>query len=99
MTAVIIAPLVETFLFQKMTIAICYVHIKNNLICIILSTILFSLTHLDSIKRVIAVAFTGLCLGLFYTVLKQKKLNAFWLTTLLHASWNLFVFTVKFIDS
>jgi uncharacterized protein len=95
--AVIIAPLLETAIFQKMAISLVLTFAKNNLIAVAVSAVLFGLCHYDSITKIFQTMLMGLCLGLFYTVLKQKGLNAFFLTALLHSSWNLFVFIMRFI--
>ena len=96
--SVIVAPMLETAVFQKMTIGFCRVFIKNNLICVIISAVIFGVMHLNGIAKIIVITSGGIYLGLFYTVCKRRGLNAFWLTTLFHASWNLFVFTINFFD-
>ena len=94
----ILAPIIETAIFQTAIITFCRVYIKNNLFCIVFSAIVFGIVHLDVSRKVISMIFFGLCLGFCYTILKKKKLNAFWLTALLHSTWNLFVLIVKYID-
>lgn len=97
--ALILAPILETALFQVAVITFCRVYIKNNLFCIIFPAIVFGVVHLDGSRKVISMIFFGLLLGFFYTISKKKKLNAFWVTALLHATWNLFVLIVKYIDN
>lgn len=101
---IVLAPLFETLINQRVVIGICHLYVKNNLICLVVSAILFGLMHYNNIAanientdRVFTTTVIGLYFGLFYTVLKRKKLNAFFLTALLHASWNCFVFALRYI--
>lgn len=98
MRAVLFAPLLETAIFQKMIIGFCRTFIKNNLVCVTISAAIFGLLHLNGILKIIIVFPGGICLGLFYTILKRRRLNAFWLTALFHASWNLFLLTMNYFD-
>jgi membrane protease YdiL (CAAX protease family) len=101
---IVLAPLFETLINQRVVIRICRLYVKNNLICLVVSAILFGLMHYNNVAvaientyRVFTTTVIGLYLGLFYTVLKRKKLNAFYLTVLLHASWNCFVISLRYI--
>lgn len=93
---VILAPVLETAVFQKMALGFFRVFIKNNLVCIIIAAVIFGLIHYNGVAKIIVISSGGFFLGLFYTILKRKRLNAFWLTALFHAFWNLFVFTIHF---
>ena len=101
---IVLAPLFETLINQRVVIGICRLYVKNNLICLVVSAILFGLMHynyiaatIENTNRVFTTTVIGLYFGLFYTVLKRKKLNAFYLTALLHASWNCFVISLRYI--
>lgn len=93
---VIFAPLLETAVFQKIGIGFFRVFIKNNLVCVIISAFIFGLIHLNGAAKIILITTGGIYLGLLYTILKRKRLNAFWLTVLFHSIWNLFAFTMRF---
>ena len=92
--AVIIAPLLETALSQRFIIGLSRFYIKNNLICVIISAFIFGLLHYSSILKIFQTMIMGFCLGLFYTVLKKKRANAFFQTATLHSSWNLFAMII-----
>jgi Type II CAAX prenyl endopeptidase Rce1-like len=101
---VLIAPLFETAIFQKAGIAFSRVYIKNNLICVMITAIIFGFVHhfnvttmYDKVLTVFVTTCCGLYLGLFYTILKKQKKEAFFLTALFHASMNLFAFLFRYL--
>lgn len=93
-SSIVIAPLLETAIAQKMIIGFSRTYIKNNLICIAISAVLFGLGHYDSVTKIFQTMFMGFYLGLFYMVLKKKGAHAFYLTALLHGFWNLFAIII-----
>ncbi|AHF15160.1 CPBP family intramembrane glutamic endopeptidase [Niabella soli] len=87
--AVILAPIIETFLFQKLIIhSIKSYFKKNNINAIFISSVFFGLLHYDSFTRMFRAFFVGLVLGFFYTILSKKNNHPFTGTCLLHAGWN-----------
>ena len=93
---VIIAPIIETAIFQKLILDNSKPRIKNNILCVALSAVVFGLVHCTRIAQIVLAAFSGFYLGLFYTIARQKKYNAFWLTCLMHALWNLIVYILRY---
>jgi membrane protease YdiL (CAAX protease family) len=94
--AVIVAPFIETAIFQKLILDNSKPRIKNNILCVALSAVVFGLVHCTGIAQIVLAAFSGFYLGLFYTIARQKKYNAFWLTCLMHALWNLIVYILRY---
>ncbi len=94
--AVIIAPFIETAIFQKLILDNSKSRIKNNILCVALAAVVFGLSHMTGLYRIVSTTFIGFYLGLFYTIARQNKYNAFWLTCLMHALWNLIVFIVRY---
>ena len=90
---VVIAPILETFLFQYLP----YLYLKkyNTIYTIILSSILFGLSHSYSIIYIIY----GLTVGMlfisafFYSI--KKYLQPFWLVAFCHFIYNLFAFCMN----
>lgn len=93
-SAVIITPPLETAIFQVFLIYATRTYIRNNLICVIISGVLFASIHFVDVGSTIVIFFAGICLGLFYTILKRQRLNAFWLTSLFHSTWNLMMLSL-----
>ena len=95
-SAVIIAPVIETVIFQKLILDNSKPRIKNNIVCVALGAVVFGLAHINGLFRIVLATFVGFYLGLFYTIARQKKYNAFWLTCLMHALWNLIVYILRY---
>lgn len=94
--AVIFAPFIETAMFQKLILDSGKHHIKNNILSVALAALVFGLVHCTGIVQIILATFSGFYLGLFYTIARQRKYNAFWLTCLMHALWNLIAFILRY---
>jgi membrane protease YdiL (CAAX protease family) len=88
---VILAPLIETFIFQYIVIKISFFFLKSALFSILLSAFLFGLNHLYSIPYFIVTFFAGIIYASLYFIAKAKNTNPFWMIFLVHALYNLTV--------
>lgn len=89
-TGCVIAPLLETFLFQYLLFEILKaVKIKNTFILILLPSLLFGLGHCYSWMYVLAAFITGLIFNALYLYCINRQLKAFWIVALLHCMCNL----------
>jgi membrane protease YdiL (CAAX protease family) len=93
---VIIGPFIETVIFQKLILGISKHSIKNNIVCVALAGVVFGLAHMNGLFLIVLATFSGFSFGLFYTIARQNKYNAFWLTCLMHAMWNLIAFSLRY---
>jgi len=93
----VIAPLLETLIFQKFIFNSCRLYIKSNLICILISAILFGLNHYDSITSIIQTFIIGIGFSLYYSILRKKEKNAFLKVALLHCLWNLLSLIISIV--
>jgi CAAX protease family protein len=87
----IIAPVSETLLFQSLVIHLVLKYNKKHnryFIAIILSTLLFSLTHIYNIYYFLYAIGLGLGFAIFYVIMLNRKSYPIVLTMLLHASFN-----------
>jgi len=90
--ALILAPIVETLIFQLIPILLSQRFIKNipNIIGITISTIIFSWMHLSySIWYAIGVIPIGFLLAKTYIIFQERKESSFWITTSVHSLRNL----------
>ena len=94
---IVIAPLLETAIFQSSIIKLSRVFIKNNLIVIVISSFLFGLSHYYNLSYVFRTILIGFFLSLFYTIMHKKRSSAFLRTVLLHSCWNLFTLALSLI--
>src|SRR5688572_7194907 len=90
--AIIIAPLIETFLFQKLPIDYFRKYIKNDWPLVIISAVPFGLIHYikDFFVRDIFYAF---CFGAIFAYAyvlagKREDMNAYWAVVIIHAGYN-----------
>lgn len=97
--SLLIAPLIETFIFQFLFIEFLqHLKIKNQLI-IIFSSLLFGTAHYTNNYTLVEVLITSVY-GIFYAFFylsgkKNKAVNAFVATTIIHSGYNLFVYLIK----
>ena len=68
----IIAPVIETFVFQKLPFLFLRKYLNNSVI-IIISALLFSLAHIYSIRYVIFTFILGVFFAYFYYLRLNKK--------------------------
>lgn len=96
---VILAPLLETFIFQFCIIEILLrLNRKkiNKFIIIITSSLMFGLSHSFNVQYFIFGVILGILLSSCYLLAKiRKDINPFMLTLLVHASYNGFVFFIN----
>jgi hypothetical protein len=89
----VMAPLLETFLFQYLPFGIFKaLKIKNIFILIVLPALLFGLSHWYSPMYVVATFITGLIFNFLYIYCKKNQLKAFWIVALLHFLCNFLAF-------
>ncbi len=96
-TTVIVAPLLETFLFQYGIIK-SIVYLSDNKYktqAIILSAMAFTLIHSYSIIYMIYAFIMGLFFGILYFTSLKKKLYPFLVIAFVHALFNFTVFMVN----
>ncbi|HFK5587198.1 TPA: CPBP family glutamic-type intramembrane protease [Elizabethkingia anophelis] len=99
-TAVFIAPLIETLIFQTGIYLILeqLFKIKNNVVCIVIMSAAFAAQHYYNWLYIVATFFGGLILNTFYIIFNKKIPGySYYLTALLHALYNLY--GILFIDS
>jgi membrane protease YdiL (CAAX protease family) len=94
--AVIIGPLIETFIFQKglyYLLSNSTVLKQRKIVIMVIGAIIFGLLHFYSLSYVIFNIFTGF-LFMFAYIIKLYK-NPYWFVVILHGLMNLFAI---FID-
>lgn len=90
---IFIAPLVETWVFNQLpNLALKKINISSEFILIVLPSILFSLFHLYHPIYAIMAFVGGLIINFYYIHCQRKKMVAFLMVALLHASYNLYGF-------
>src|SRR5690606_9266417 len=93
----ILAPVLETALYQyaviEVVLSLTKLIFKKEVIlaAVLIAAIAFGLSHLYNYLYMILTAAAGFTLGLFYTIVRSRKGNAFVYTMILHALYNLFV--------
>ncbi len=93
-TVVVFGPLVETFLFQHLVFLVLdYFKLPKKWI-ILISALLFAVTHDYSIIYIIHAFVGGLLFAYIYFICQIKYRSAFWVVFLLHALYNLYGFLV-----
>ena len=99
----IFAPIVETFVFQyfliNLTISLTKLVIKggSTILAILIPAVAFGLVHPYNYIYMANTFLTGLLLNTFYMIIKYRKHDAFTCTVLVHALYNLSVFTIGHI--
>lgn len=97
--AVILAPIIETVLFQSLPINIIKKSVKwkTNILAVTVSALLFSLAHLPySFWYFLLMIPPGLLLASTYIIFKQRRESAFWITASVHSLWNLIAVIIHF---
>ena len=102
LASLILAPLLETAIFQLGIVeltTVCVKKIFNNdlpLLGIILSALVFSLQHPYSIVYVIVAFLTGLFFAIMYYSFRVRNGvgYAYWMTMVFHVLWNLLTFVL-----
>lgn len=88
----LIGPILETWLFQKLPIDFLLGKNTNSRVIVPLSALLFALNHCYSIKYFVSTFVVGVFLAMIYLILnryEQKKEHAFIVVVIVHAIQNL----------
>ena len=96
---VVLAPIIETLIFQVVIIESIYRYRKNSrVLAILFSALVFGLAHQYSLEYVIATFFLGLYLGMIYTEFKKISFKeAFLITFITHMISNFIEITYRII--
>lgn len=94
LATVILAPFLETIIFQVIVIELLIRLRVRPLIAILTSALLFALSHNYHIFYILAVLPSGILFAYYYYILRKRKgvLFAFLVIALLHALLNLLAF-------
>lgn len=95
----IIVPILETFLFQHITINLIELIIKNKYVLVIVSALLFGVSHYFNLIYFIIITSVGFIYAIAYIIGKKhrSKTFAFWSVTFAHAIHNLIVISLDLI--
>jgi hypothetical protein len=92
---VMLAPVFETYIFQKLFLEGAVMLTKEKIISSIMVAILFGLAHWYSIPYIIKAFFAGLLYNLLYLKIRDRQQNAFWYVAITHMSFNLFALIIS----
>jgi uncharacterized protein len=100
--AIIIAPIIETLVFQAFIIyglqrILRKIKINGLAIPLIVSTLVFGLQHIYTLEFLIAGVFTGFILSSTFILLMKEKRNAILIIIIIHSIVNLQTFLKEFI--
>lgn len=88
---VIIAPVIETFIFNLLPNQILKkIGLKNTFFLVLIPSIIFSLFHLYHPIYGVMALIGGIIINWYFLHSHSKIKIAFWLVTLLHSSYNLY---------
>jgi membrane protease YdiL (CAAX protease family) len=97
----LLAPFIETLIFQFIPIEFLKRFINKDLTVIIISSLLFGVAHYFNhylIRDILLTFFSGLVLAISYVLAKKRSdLNAFIAVSLIHLGYNLFIVILKTI--
>ncbi|WP_353954761.1 CPBP family intramembrane glutamic endopeptidase [uncultured Chryseobacterium sp.] len=91
--AIFIAPFVETFLFQYLPYLILtkWIRLHNNLLCIVIMSVIFASMHSYNWLYIVMTFFGGIILNNLYAYYyKHARTYSFILTVLFHSLFNLY---------
>lgn len=92
-TLVIIAPIVETLIFQYLIIEVLLNLKLKPWVCILVSALLFGVSHWYNLVYILVTTVVGLIFAYYYLALRhQNFMNKLVLITIIHALSNLFAF-------
>jgi hypothetical protein len=92
---VVLAPFIETFLFQHIVIiTLQKLKINLNLIVLICGAI-FGLMHMYSVGYVLGAFITGVLYSLLYLIMQKKQCNPIVIVAICHSAFNLIAFIVN----
>lgn len=99
--SVILAPLIETFIFQLVIFKISKNLIKNKksslITFLITSSLCFGFSHFSSPIYIVYTVFSGFIFAFFYEIFHLKKGNPFLLITTIHSIFNFILFLINII--
>ena len=88
---VVIAPLIETFIFQMIpSIVLNMLKIESKYLLIIIPSLLFSLGHIYNPIYMCMTFIGGVFLNIYYYESKKYNHHYFFLTALIHSFYNLY---------
>jgi len=90
--SVIIAPLLETFIFQFLVIELLHTFKLDNTTIIFISAALFALSHYYNLIYILIIFLPGLIYATYYLYLKHNNKNGFLPVFFLHSLSNLIPF-------
>jgi membrane protease YdiL (CAAX protease family) len=87
---VLLAPIIETFIFQKLFFDFLRHKIKVRFI-ILISALCFGFSHFYDLVYVINTFFIGIILSIAYALWKKKNITPFWIVVIIHLLHNLII--------
>lgn len=102
-TSIILAPLLETLIFQHLIFKLSRFIVKNNRLSLIsfltISSLSFGLSHFTSLVYILYTIFSGFIFAISYEIFYLKRLKPFWNVALIHAMFNfiLFIMSIAFL--
>jgi hypothetical protein len=98
---IILAPLLETLIFQHLIFKLSRFIIKNNKLSLILfltvSSLSFGLSHFSSLVYIVYTVFIGFIFAFFYEVFYLKRSKPYWNVVFLHAMFNFILFLISIV--
>ena len=91
LTVVILTPLIETFLFQKLPIDAALKKTDNHLLIIVVTGLIFSIFHVKSLINILFFFPSGVILSFCYIIFYYRKESAFTSTAVIHGIHNLII--------
>lgn len=92
----LIAPLFETYIFQYAIIKWLSLTKMKDWVIVLVSSLLFGLSHFYNLLYIVNTFFAGVVLALSFMLWKNKKVDAFWVTAIVHALHNLCILIMSF---
>ena len=87
---VIIGPIIETFIAQKIPIKLSQKFSRKRIIPLLFSSIFFSILHIGySFWYSLLIFPLGLLLAEIFIIFEERKESSFWVTTIIHSLKNL----------
>lgn len=91
---VFLAPIIETFIFQKLLFDFLSDKIKVRFI-ILISALCFGFSHFYDLVYVINTFFIGIIFAIAYTLWKKRNITPFWIVVIIHLLHNLIILLVQ----
>ena len=93
---VLFAPIFETLIFQSFIIKKSLQYFNNDkVVAVIISALLFGLTHYYSFPYIIKATIAGALYGLLYFIIKKQNKEPYIYIALVHATYNLIGFAIN----